>query len=602
MLIGDVDGEMIGIAAVILGFDLEGVLAGLAVLQEQFQLTFFAQGHGSAAAGLVAGYGGDTDILTFGADEGHGVVQYSAIQLVIIDSFCGLASGVLTDHLPGHSRAVFLDGVIHLEGNVGSIVNDDFKVYPLALHHGTDHHMVGVGGSTLCHAHGERSTFIQIAAAAGFRGIGNTQDAAIGPIRTCQHQLIGNGTGRKLVVLDPQGGLVTGFTGLGSLGDALLHPLKFQLHVQGFLIVQLVAVEDLPACRLDGEGQVVTFSIRAGFGVHNEGSVILGKVTGLQSGTGSILCADDLGILRKRSAQLYRISKHAVIQIVVFHGEAFRLIRAANHSSFAFTHRAPNQFQIQVQHILTFQNKLEGQLLMYLFAVFTVLLNVTGDPEGIIPVAVAFGKLNFQIAVLGNLPEGTVTGCHRHARDLHIPGIFTGQGHRIFQSIVIQLGHIDRLVHRAGGAAGDGVGVISVLIPGQDCRQIQFQLIAAFFTLVTIIIALVLFAVIRVGRFCFFGLGFLRLCFFRFGLFGFRFLGRLCFFGRFGFFGRLGFFRFCRLYAILIRNHDVVQFLHIVTDLQDGDLPDGFVFQRIIRVGVGHVHSRQHQSQQHRRA
>ena len=462
----------------------------------------------------------------------------------------------------------------------------------MALHHGTYHHMVGVGGRSLRHAHGQRAAGIQIAATACFGGIGDTQNATILAVRACQHQFVRNSTGRKLVVLNPQGCFVTGFTGLGTLGNTLFHPLKFQLYIQGFLIVQLVAVEDFPACCLDGEGQMVAFSICTGGGVHNQAAVVFGEVTGVLSGSGGVFRTDDRSILRQRTGQLHRVSEHAVVQIVVLHGEAFGLIWAADYGSFVVIHRTPGKFQIQVQHILTFQNKLEGQLLLDLFAVFTVLLDVACDPEGVIPVAIAFGKFNLQIAVLGNLTEGTVTGCHRHPSDLHIPGIFTGKGHCIFQGVVIQLGHIDGLIHRAGGTAGDGIGVIPVLKPGQDRRQIQFQLVTAFFALVTIIIALVLFAVIWVGRLCFFGLGILRLGFFRFGLFGFRFLGRLCFFRGLGFLGRFRFFRFRGFHTILIRNHNVIQFLHIVTDLQDGDLPNGFIFQGIIRVGMGHIHPR----------
>ena len=108
VLVGDVNSKMISIAVVVLGLNLKGILAGLTFLQKQFQLSLRTQSYRSAAAGLVTGHRCNTDIFTLRADQGHGVVQYTAAELIVIDSLSGLASGILAEYLSGHSCAVFL--------------------------------------------------------------------------------------------------------------------------------------------------------------------------------------------------------------------------------------------------------------------------------------------------------------------------------------------------------------------------------------------------------------------------------------------------------------------------------------------------------------
>ena len=107
MLVGDVNSKMISIAVVVLSLNLKGVFAGLAFLQKQFQLSLRTQSYRSAVARLIAGHRSNTDIFTLRADQGHSVVQYTAAELIVIDSLSSLASGILAEYLPGHSPAVF---------------------------------------------------------------------------------------------------------------------------------------------------------------------------------------------------------------------------------------------------------------------------------------------------------------------------------------------------------------------------------------------------------------------------------------------------------------------------------------------------------------
>ena len=191
--------------------------------------------------------------------------------------------------------------------------------------------------------------------------------------------------------------------------------------------MELVAVNHIPLRRSDREGQVVGFFIGTRCGVQNQGSGVCGDIAGFLSGSGCISCTDDLRVFCQSAGQLHRVSKHTLRQIVVLHGEAFRLVRAADHRSFVAVYGAPGQFQIQVQHIFTFQNKGECQLLLYLFAIFTVLLNIACYLEGIVPVTVSIREFDFLAAVLGNFPECAVTGCNEYAGNFHISGIVTCQ-------------------------------------------------------------------------------------------------------------------------------------------------------------------------------
>ena len=207
-----------------------------------------------------------------------------------------------------------------------------------------------------------------------------------------------------------------------------------------------------------------------------------------------------------------------------------------------------------------------------LFSAFCSFLNKCCHLEGVIPVAVSFRKFNGHRSVLSGFPEAGITGRNSHIGDFHIFGIRTGKGKFIFQVVSRKLRNIDGLIYGTGRTADNGIGVSSVLIPGHNCSQIQFQLVTAFFTLILVIIALIIVSIIRIGRLCFVRSGFLGFRFLRFTFFRFRFLRRLRLLGRFCLFRRLSLFRRLRFqwfggfHTILIGNHNVIQFFHIITN------------------------------------
>ena len=173
VLIGDVHGEMVSIAAVIQGIDFKGIFAGLAIFQKQRDLSLCSQCHGSAAAGLIAGHGCDgyRSFLTY---QGHGVGKHSVRQLIIINRFSGLTAGILAGDLPCDRYAVFLDGVFHLQGQIRRIVEIDYKGDPLSADHCGDRDVICIGSRPLRHRKGQRTALFQIAASTGFGSIGHT--------------------------------------------------------------------------------------------------------------------------------------------------------------------------------------------------------------------------------------------------------------------------------------------------------------------------------------------------------------------------------------------------------------------------------------------
>ena len=203
VFIRNVHDKMVDISAIVLSFDLKGVLTGLSVLQKKRNLSLRTNRHRSAATGLIAGHGSDGHGF-FRTNQGHGVRKRSIRQLIIINCLGGLASGVFAGNLPCYRNTVFFYGVFHLQGQIRRIVQINHKGDPLAADHGGNCDVIGIGSCTFRHRQSQRTALFQIATATGFRSVGYTQNPATLSVCAGQFQFIGNRTGRKLVILDPK--------------------------------------------------------------------------------------------------------------------------------------------------------------------------------------------------------------------------------------------------------------------------------------------------------------------------------------------------------------------------------------------------------------
>ena len=247
-----------------------------------------------------------------------------------------------------------------MQGQIRRIVEINHKGDPLAADHGGNCNVIGIGSCTFRHRQSQRTAFFQIAAATGFRSVGYTQNSTILSVCAGKFQFIGNRTGRKLVILDPKCGFLSGITGFRFRGHTFFHPMELQLYIQGFLICQLIVVSNISFRNMYRKGKMVGFFIRTGSGIQNQRAAIQRQTSGFLAGSRSIGCADDLRVFCQRSGQLHRVAKYPFCQIVILYGKAFRFIRAANDLSNIAVIGLPGQFQIQVQHIFAFQDKLEG--------------------------------------------------------------------------------------------------------------------------------------------------------------------------------------------------------------------------------------------------
>ena len=202
VLIGDIDGKQVFIAAIILRLDREGILSRFSAVQFQFDFSGGIQTHRPSATRLVAGNRRDVDRFRIRTYHGHPIFQKAVYQLVIIDVFRGSCLTVFTGHLPLYAAAIFVNGILHLQRHIICNVQNNFKGHPLTAYQRIDCNAIGIGTSAFQHSDGQSTTWIQHTAAT-FGSIAHTHDLATLGIITAKFHLIGNRTGGKLIVFDP---------------------------------------------------------------------------------------------------------------------------------------------------------------------------------------------------------------------------------------------------------------------------------------------------------------------------------------------------------------------------------------------------------------
>ena len=180
MLIGNADGEFIGISGIIFRCDLEGILSGLSVLQQKLNFIAGIQSHRLSASGLVAADRSDPGIFHILTGQVHHIGEYPVCQLVIVNGLCGLTLLIFAGNHLGAGLSVLPNGILHLQRYIADIPQAHAEGNLFSVYQGIDGNGVCIGGLSCRHRDRKRSAcgIFQCAVSCTLRLIGSAEDPA----------------------------------------------------------------------------------------------------------------------------------------------------------------------------------------------------------------------------------------------------------------------------------------------------------------------------------------------------------------------------------------------------------------------------------------
>ena len=246
MFIGNIDCKTVFVFP--LRFDLKEIMSRLSSIQQKSNPPSLQLIQCLDASRLITCDGGNFNAVGIRADDRHFIFQKSIGQFVIIHRIRRFGLLILAENL---SPTAIIERITHLQCDIISDVQNDFKVSRMPVCKGGNRNPIGIGGFPLRHFHNPPTLSvpaIQLAPPGdrigGIAGAHNSRARAFG-ISADQFHLVANHTG-QLVVLDFIRNTAIGQAKQRAFVIAGSSPCKGKLHIRELLICDLIPEKHIP--------------------------------------------------------------------------------------------------------------------------------------------------------------------------------------------------------------------------------------------------------------------------------------------------------------------------------------------------------------------